>query len=791
MKKFLQRSGLVFVAVMMFATYLGDSAVQALSNTSTNHVDFDWSQGGETGVISHVVASTTYTRPVETNLGIYYDNWDDNRRILIRRPTMVTEGITAGNRCHDVSSGDRIVVTISATGLGSRQYEARGNEICADPTDSDATNRSSFYGTYPLPQGNLAQDANTGKFKVTMVIRLYPENAGSGVGVLFRVQAVGSLVATLGGQEFATDSGRGRNPEQYSTQNFTFGSDCSVSGDTIKTVEIYDPDNFFGSAVDGTQRERFYAYITEAPSVGATANPIPTSQYTSYENMGDGGSGGNNGPEATGTRTIGGDSVRVYYPTNAARETSRLSFVMKPNHKYVMVLRNVDFNNTIQARLPTDAIFHAVNCNSGMSGRIDSNPTSGPVEVGNDITFNFEAFKTGNTAFESVYNSERRIWYDNDGSQNNGPAAGEQVMCQETRTNQVLSGNTPANLGSCTAQSNTSANGGQAVAVCAQLIIRPANGTTQVSSTVSPPNGLIRCISIGKRPLLRAVNGDVFSGGAFLNSSGTCPIPASALISSSRKTIGGVNYSSFGSYGVMSLRESRNFGSAGLTAGTFMSDSILFSNVGSPDGYFTGNPPNPSNWCLTNPFSEFPVTGGATSAATSVDLRTLTQNTYFTASNLTIYASSPLPANYSITIRARGNVTISSNIEYADGPFAIGQIPRLIVLSNGGITVNNRTRTNTPLTRLDGIYAATTDFQTCETNPVLNNCESPLDINGAVVVGGRVRPYRTAGGERPDYGSPAESFILRPDTVLSGVAVPGSTDVYIRTTSETEVPPRF
>ena len=95
------------------------------------------------------------------------------------------------------------------------------------------------------------------------------------------------------------------------------------------------------------------------------------------------------------------------------------------------------------------------------------------------------------------------------------------------------------------------------------------------------------------------------------------------------------------------------------------------------------------------------------------------------------------------------------------------------------------------ITQLDGIYATKKHFYTCDIVPRLHICEAPLQINGYVLVGEDAVPLRTAGADQTNLAGMAETFNLRPDVFLNQLPEAGGVNVYVKTRSEIEVPPRF
>lgn len=317
------------------------------------------------------------------------------------------------------------------------------------------------------------------------------------------------------------------------------------------------------------------------------------------------------------------------------------------------------------------------------------------------------------------------------------------------------------------------------------------------SSTQRPrPNyaEAVTCVTVAKFPRLEARNGDVFAGGQLPSANPTCNITTMPIVASSQRRVGSSYYTSYATYGVTSLGPAITFGSMGLSYDGALADDLVFSNTASQGFFYNvmgNNDPPTATHCLNDPFAIFGprAVAGATNASTSVDIDSLTTNTYLTAnSTITLSATSAIPAGKKIVIYApNADIKITRNITYSDGPYAsINSIPQIVILTDNNITVAPS------VTQLDGIYAAKKNFYTCDVVPRLNTCTDSLTVNGAVVVGENAIPLRTHGADdMASLGVMAERFNLRFDMFVNQLPETGGSDVFIKTMSETEVPPRF
>ncbi len=152
-------------------------------------------------------------------------------------------------------------------------------------------------------------------------------------------------------------------------------------------------------------------------------------------------------------------------------------------------------------------------------------------------------------------------------------------------------------------------------------------------------------------------------------------------------------------------------------------------------------------------------------------------------------------------------VKINSNIKYSGTADTIDKLPQFVFLA--GTTSGSRVniQVDNAVTRLDGIYAnrgtnTSATFLTCaqrassatrSTLVAINSfsdCNNRLQLNGAVVLGGRLNPYRTFGHHQAGNTEPAEMFNLRADTILSDYARDHSSS-QLEVVNQRELAPRF
>lgn len=790
--------------------------------------------------VFHVLKNESSSSVFDVDMYVYFNSASAGRYITIqdRNTSPPDRCMTTGNQRYPAAAGQIPgnyfvavrISTVPPTPVSSVTYYIPRDRVCGAthnrPGDANTPGsaNSNFFAQYPVPPGfaSATPDPETNLYKLRIEIDLnrnVPEQLTSDPNnrqqAMFRVYTDNSCDNTCTFSSVRTGDHPTRNTstlgstndQRYRNQYMYFGLPCSETTPQERSLVIYDVDNgsanssWDSSSPDSDHIARFQVQFKN--SAGGWTN-LSRSQYRGT-------------PPMTPFAGITGGTFTaapVFAVPNASQ--TRVYFQMQPHTQYRVKLGPIWSGNLVGFGLPDENIFGKFGCDTRVTGRVDPSRT-GPVMSGEDVTFQPYLTRSGNSPLPSRVGYELVMWYDKTGDHTYDASTGDDKItapasCQQTGDRSLTAnGDAAPGLASCPVTVDTSRAGGDAEAVCAQLVITRRDTLTQITQ----PS--IRCVSIGKRPHLYAANGDVFAGGV-LSNVGNCTITTSPIISGSQVSVGGSQYSSWGTYGVTSLGTSRAFGSNNMRAGQATSTALVFANrrvtgpFGLSHGYFYNLNSNASGLpdqtrCLNEPFSTFTPLVVPTAFVSTVDLSSIvgagggTVARSYNVGNgtLTVAASQPIPRGTKVIIYARGagaNVKIASNIQYENTTYSsIDQIPQVVVLADQDIIVGEA------VSRVDGILGARRDLVTCElpsglSQPRLGVCDSHLQINGAIVAGGKVRPYRTWGGELStsrgtDYGTPAEDFNLTPGTLLNSLPVPGSQNVNIRTTSEVEAPPRF
>lgn len=150
------------------------------------------------------------------------------------------------------------------------------------------------------------------------------------------------------------------------------------------------------------------------------------------------------------------------------------------------------------------------------------------------------------------------------------------------------------------------------------------------------------------------------------------------------------------------------------------------------------------------------------------------------------------------------HVRINKNVIFTGTTTTAQKLPQFVFLVGDDASSRVHIQVDNAVTRLDGIYAnrGSARFVTCaqrasdpvnratSRNIVTPDCSNQLTINGAVVLGGRLEPYRAFGHDAVANTNPAEVFNLRPDVILGDFAR-DRTGSQLEIVNRRELAPRF
>lgn len=290
------------------------------------------------------------------------------------------------------------------------------------------------------------------------------------------------------------------------------------------------------------------------------------------------------------------------------------------------------------------------------------------------------------------------------------------------------------------------------------------------------------CIMVVKKPKIQVQGGDLWAGRQFQDDN-TEREPAN--ITTGTSTIQGTTYGSWGEYGIFATGSISGIASgAGIAGGRPQSEAVArnlnrltFANTPAY-GAYTTNPSTIPDYAG--------IYGGDNGRGVSSELNLgSADGSYFTDGNVTITGGDNVPKGRDIVIHAN-NVTINSPISYTDGYANLQEIPRVIIIAEGNVSISPGVE------RVDAWVVAKDTLYTCNQRAELtiDVCDRQIVFNGPVAAN-EVSLRRTHGSDTPDERErPAEVFNLRPDAMLSAYqsAVGGDR---AQTVHQIELPPRF
>lgn len=367
--------------------------------------------------------------------------------------------------------------------------------------------------------------------------------------------------------------------------------------------------------------------------------------------------------------------------------------------------------------------------------------------------------------------------------------------------------------------------------ICYVMSVRPYS---QASSNWR--HSQLYCLIVGKQPKVQVHGSNIQVGRSFGGS-----INSSATVEGDRITkAAGGSFGSWAEYGIFAPSDitlvasgsGLNVPTTGHPSSTQRSWSAYSftkrtTGADAYGGYSYGNSSLPN---ITTVFPRPPATPTLVPAGTNLTVNSLPKGANVrpntTQRNVTVNASSnpALTSGQWVVINAvQHNVTITSNIEYANGPFTnASQIPQLVIIADNITIAAGVTRVDAWLIAKNdpsrtGAYGAiaTCDQQsgssgsngmaqwlatpngsgtnyTASNNSrlTISHCTSQLRINGPVIAN-KLYLRRTAGsGPAADSGTPAEIISLRPDAYL-WAREHMSPGLMYQVKTEKELPPRY
>lgn len=324
------------------------------------------------------------------------------------------------------------------------------------------------------------------------------------------------------------------------------------------------------------------------------------------------------------------------------------------------------------------------------------------------------------------------------------------------------------------------ASGEAGTKYCYRLAVYPRSGVDD--SEVSTET----CITIGKKPKVQIIGGNLSAGGL---------VNTSTSVKNSRM------FGSWTEYGVFAVKDisgmasgsafASNNGLAGYSVCNY--STLSFTNVKTGASTCSGNTGTIGNYVGANTASNVAASfpGGNTINDSSVNANNLVSGSgvYIgsKSGDLTL-SSSTLSAGKSVILKVSGTVTIADNQYYENKTYMNAtDLPQLIIIANNINILDSVTNIDAWLIANNGNINTCSNFSGVLTT---DKCSQKLTINGPVS-SKKLFLNRTAGsGTGVNSGDPAEVFNLRADVYLWAAAY-AKLNNKIQSVYTTELPPRF
>lgn len=314
--------------------------------------------------------------------------------------------------------------------------------------------------------------------------------------------------------------------------------------------------------------------------------------------------------------------------------------------------------------------------------------------------------------------------------------------------------------------------------ICFVLSVSTPTEATNPSWGHSQP----ACIMVVKKPKLQVHGGDMWAGRQFSDDEAESE-PAN--ITTGTSTIEGTTYGSWAEYGAFATGSISGIASgAGLAGGKPQSEAIArnlnhltFANTPAYGGYTT----NPG---FLPDYAGIYGGSGGQGPGQSLNLNNA-EGEYFSNGNVTVEAGGAIAKGKDIVVHAN-NVVINNSIAYEDGYANLEEIPRVIIIAEGSISIAPEVE------RIDAWLISKDTLYTCNQRAELtiDVCNRQLVVNGPVATK-EISLRRTHGSDSPETrDTPAELFNLRPDAILSAYESALGRD-RAQTVYQVELPPRF
>jgi hypothetical protein len=318
--------------------------------------------------------------------------------------------------------------------------------------------------------------------------------------------------------------------------------------------------------------------------------------------------------------------------------------------------------------------------------------------------------------------------------------------------------------------------------VCRSLVINPKNHSGGFRASAE------QCVTIAKTPYVHFMGNDVWAGGGFAATNPACN--TSAKIQTVAHTLSdGSGAGSASEYAAFALGRITNFGSSNkalINPAGPAGKALTFSNLNAVNLGQYGAPQH----CITDYVAQYNKTPNDGGYPVAINVGSQPDGTQLNLSGSRTFSGN-MPVGSRQIYLVEGDVTITGNITYPANYNGLSELPSLVVIATGNMTVNR------DVTQMDGLFIARGQFFTCDvavgtTLSVNPPCEKQLTVNGAVVMGQLqlLRTFGAQGSNNTERKQPAEVFRFNSEMYLRS-ALTGNNPNLLQTINQIDLPPRF
>lgn len=289
--------------------------------------------------------------------------------------------------------------------------------------------------------------------------------------------------------------------------------------------------------------------------------------------------------------------------------------------------------------------------------------------------------------------------------------------------------------------------------VCVRVFVNWEQGYSDGTSLANNPVvDDTLCFDVSDGPYLHVLEHDTWSGGGWAIN-GNCSVTGPGEISSHVRNRLASNGTQLGLPGVGALDEYAAFAQGRITEFGTSDESLdlLLAFANSPSAGNFG-----AERCIANLFDGGGTGGNIDNALwnnaqnlSSINSNTISEGQYRIARSTVSYTSNGRPFNSfdgNATILINGNFEINRNIILDSGSLALGDIPFVVFIVAGNISVADN------VSRIDGVYISNGVINTCDDGQPPSgglvadgSCDGHLEVNGSLIAN-EIAFRRTMGG---------------------------------------------